>query len=173
MLNEVAKLHKEWLAMVYSIGGDLYAEDIVQEMYLKLHKYTSYDKVMNNGKVNKFYVYLTLRSIQFTYLKDKNLIIKTPIDELYNLADESSIEEQIAFNKICKLVDKETENWHWYDKQVFDLYRFNNISFRKISEQTNISWVSLFNTVKNCKLKLKNKFQEDYNDYINKDYERI
>ena len=37
-LNEVAKYHEQWIKTVNGIGGDMYAEDIVQEMYIKLHK---------------------------------------------------------------------------------------------------------------------------------------
>ena len=47
------------------------------------------------------------------------------------------------------------------------------MSIRKIAKETNISWVSIFNTLKKCKIDLKHKFGEDYMDFLNKDYERI
>ena len=47
------------------------------------------------------------------------------------------------------------------------------MSIRKIAEETNISWVSIFNTLKKCKEELKELFNEDYEDLNNEDYERI
>ena len=47
------------------------------------------------------------------------------------------------------------------------------MSIRKIASETNISWVSIWNSLKNYKLKIKDKFQEDWDDLKNEDYERI
>jgi predicted DNA-binding protein YlxM (UPF0122 family) len=47
------------------------------------------------------------------------------------------------------------------------------MSIRKIAEETNISWVSIFNTLKKCKEELREIFKEDFEDYLNKDYDRI
>ena len=46
------------------------------------------------------------------------------------------------------------------------------MSIRKISSETNISWVSIFKTLKKSKDELKDLFKEDYEDFKNKDYER-
>jgi len=50
-LKEVAKFHADYLRIVQSYGEDFYAEDIVQEMYIRLHKYAdrerSYKKTDN------------------------------------------------------------------------------------------------------------------------------
>jgi hypothetical protein len=47
------------------------------------------------------------------------------------------------------------------------------MSIRKLAKETGISWVSIFNTLKKCKIDLRENFSEDYDDYINGDYERI
>jgi hypothetical protein len=47
------------------------------------------------------------------------------------------------------------------------------MSIRKIAAETKISWVSIFNTLKNAKNILKEKLKEDYEDYKNEDYERL
>ena len=52
-------------------------------------------------------------------------------------------------------------------------YRDTNMSIRKIAAETKISWVSIFNTLKNAKNILKEKLKEDYEDYKNQDYERL
>jgi predicted DNA-binding protein YlxM (UPF0122 family) len=70
-------------------------------------------------------------------------------------------------------VDSECENWHWYDRQLFELYKNTDKSLRQISSETNISVTSIFNTIKTCKRRIKNNVGEDYEDFINKDYELI
>ena len=45
-LEVVAKQHKEWIRIVNSFGEYDYAEDIVQEMYIVLHKYADPNKII-------------------------------------------------------------------------------------------------------------------------------
>jgi len=169
MLNRLFKKHKQWINYVNKYDIKNYSEDIVQEMYIKVKKYASEDKVFNNKEINVLYIYIVLRSIIFSYLRDekkrRELVLK-PLDIEID-------EEILAENRLSEAMEKEINTWHWYDQQVFRMYRDNKTSFRKMAKDTDISWVSLFNTVKNCKEKLKIKFNEDYQDFINQDYDRI
>jgi hypothetical protein len=56
---------------------------------------------------------------------------------------------------------------------MWKLYSQTDMSIRKLAAETTISWVSIFNTLKNLKQDLKDKLQEDYIDLKNEDYERI
>jgi predicted DNA-binding protein YlxM (UPF0122 family) len=56
---------------------------------------------------------------------------------------------------------------------LFDTYITNEKSMRKLSQETKISLTSVFNTIKNCKKRLKETIGEDYIDYLNKDFELI
>ena len=47
------------------------------------------------------------------------------------------------------------------------------MSIRKLASETKISWVSIFNTLKNLKLDIKNKISEDYEDFKQGDFERL
>ena len=47
------------------------------------------------------------------------------------------------------------------------------MSIRKIASETNISWVSIFNSLKNIKNDLREDLKEDYEDWLNKDFERL
>jgi len=173
MLEQVAKHHKEWLRIVKQLGGDDYSEDIVQEMYIKLHKYSSPEKCINNGKVNKYYVFLTLKSILYSYFNERKRIRKESIDNFYDITEPETDEDLEAFNKLSEMITEESEKWHWYDQQIFNYYRDHKTSFRKMSEHTKISWVSLFHTIKKCKRKIKENLKEDIEDYKNKDYDKI
>jgi hypothetical protein len=72
-----------------------------------------------------------------------------------------------------KKVNSEINNWHWYDKMLFELYKDTGKSMRDIESDTGISLSSIFCTLKNCKESLKENVKEDYEDFINKDYELI
>jgi DNA-directed RNA polymerase specialized sigma24 family protein len=174
MLKDIAKYHSEWINMVRSMGGGNYSEDMVQDMYIKIHKYATPQKIYVDGKVNKFYIYLTLRSIVYTEFRNKENIKKESIDHYLHLADTTNdITEMEAFNNVSSLIYKDMNHWHWYDKALFEIYRDNKISIRKIADKTGISWVSIFHTLKKCKNKIRDNHSENWQDFINEDYEHL
>ncbi len=171
-LDLVSRHHKEWLKIAKIYGCGDFSEDVVQDMYLKLHKYANAEKVLRNGKVSKGYVFFVLKTVALDYHKKKKHFVDVG-GVLILPNDISNIEEKQAFDKLCAMIDTEANKWHWYDEQLFQIYKNNKTSVRKIAKNTDISWVSIFNTIKNCKGKIKERFYEDYEDYINGDYDRI
>ena len=173
-LAKVAEHHKEWIKVVQKLGEYEVAEDIVQETYIALWKYASAEKILDaNGEVRKGYVFFTLRSLYYQYYNKKKTINKVPFDGCWELFDDSNIEEHNAYNDICLMIDEEIDNWHWYDKKLFKLYRDTDMSMRDIASETNISLISIFHSIKNYKEILKNKFEREYQDYITNDYNNI
>jgi len=198
-LNEIANNHKQWLNTVKGIGGDMYAEDIVQEMYIKLHKLVqkrgNHFFLFDNGKVQSGYIFFTLRSILYSYLGQKNKHRKSPIEWLIKnldkdkqnnpvtfgeLADESYIYDEQgssdrleAEERFLQKVDLESLNWEQYDTDIFKIYKDTGMSFRTMSKYTNISHTNIYHTVKRCKESLKDALQEDWDDLNNEDYELL
>ena len=175
-LGIVAKRHQEWINIVKSFGEYNYAEDIVQQSYLTIYKYANEEKVIRNGNVSRGYMYFTLRSLYYQYYNSKRKITKVSIDDdefTFEIPNHTQMDEQVAFHKICTMIDDHIDGWRWYEKKLFSLYRDTDLSIRGIAAETNISWVSIFNTLKNAKQEIKDTFKEDYEDYINKDYDRI
>jgi len=170
-LENVAKHHKEWIEIIHKFGEYDYAEDIVQESYIALIKYADASKLIDaSGKVRKGYMFFTLKSLFFQFYNKKMKITKVPIDGCWELFDDSNVEEHKAYNDICMLIDDELENWSWYDKKLFKLYRDSDMSMRDIASETTISLISIFHSIKNYKQILKQKFQKEYDDYVNNDY---
>lgn len=175
-LAKVAKRHKEWIRIVNSFGEYDYAEDIVQQMYEVLYKYANESKIITNGVVSRGYVYFTLRSLFLQYCNAKNKVKKVRLDDeedFTQIADYSEMDEQIGYHKVSTLIDNHIDKWRWYDKTLFKLYANSGMSIRKIAKETNISWVSIFNTLKKCKQEVKELFKEDWEDFKNNDYDRI
>lgn len=175
-LRYAAKDHKKWIKIVNSFGKTNVAEDIVQEAYMVLYKYTDEKSIVENGRVNQGYMFYTLRSVFYQYHKVKKRIQVTSIeDEKFTtqIQDNIEMDEEIGYGSFLQLVDKSMEDFNWYDRKLWKLYSQTDMSIRKIAAETNISWVSIFNSLKNIKQILKNKLAEDYEDFKNEDYELL
>jgi len=174
-LKKVAEHHEDYLRIVKSLGVDDLAEDIVQEMYIKISKYCSPERILHeNGKVNKYYIRCVLYNLVFDYRKQQNKHKKVNIEEVYNLGVEYDyIEETEAYTGLIQLIGEEVETWHWYDRDLFLLYWKTGFSIRKLSEETRISTSSIFQTLKYCKKRIRTNVGEDYEDFMNEDYELL
>ena len=175
-LGIVAERHNEWISIVKSFGEYDFCEDIVQEGYLTIYKYADETKVIRNGVVSRGYMFFTLRSLTFQYYNSKKKIDKVSLDDeefTIQIPNNSQMDEQVAFHKICTMIAYHIDSWRWYEKKLFSLYRDTELSIRGLAKETNISWVSIFNTLKHAKNELNEKFREDYEDYKNKDYDRM
>ena len=165
ILNEVAKYHKDWVELAAVFDKD-FAEDIVQEMYLLLHKYNvSEEQMFTNGKVNRGYIFIIIRNIHFQLHNIRKRINKVELnDEIYNLEDDYDIQKELDWNEFRNKAEEEVNSWDWYEKKLFTLYRDNKTSIRKLAAETGISFVSIFHTLKGSKGKLRELLKEDYNN---------
>lgn len=166
MLELLSKHHNEWIKMARSIGTNN-PSDLVQDMYIRLYDYSNIEKITNNGKVNKMYVWLTLRNLYYSEYKKR--INTTLIDEVKNLQDSSEKECYKIDEKIQDCID----SWGWYESKLFTIYKDDGKSMRTLAKETGISLSSINNTLKKCKRSLITEVGEDYKDYLNKDYELI
>jgi len=175
IIDLLAEKDADWINMAKSFGvSDEDARELVQEMYLRLHRYVDEpEKIMyNETEVNTFYVYVTLRNIYLTGLK------KIPLygyldDNVLKAYEELNIEKEVAFDKILSRIRSEVDEWYWYDKKLWQIHFDKQKSMRSISNETTISLSSIFNTLKRCKNTIRDMFNEDVEDYKNGDYDRI
>ncbi|QDP51096.1 MAG: hypothetical protein Unbinned3907contig1000_39 [Prokaryotic dsDNA virus sp.] len=194
----VSKKHNEYLKIVRSFPENTknkYTEDIVQDAYIELSqlgtkKHKPNDKRINekykdlpicervlnaDGEVNMVYMWITLKRVSMNHLKQrcktKEKVIR--LGEDFDIAAIDGSENVRAYNILLQKVEDELNEWHWYDKLLFEIYLKEGRSMRILSNETGISLTSVFNTLKNCKLRLKEKVGEDFIDFLNKDYELI
>ena len=185
MLEKLGRNHSIWVKMVIGMGCKLdVAEDIVQEMYLRMHRLIQDEsKIMyNDEEVNKFFVYVTLKNMYMDYLKAKNRFTvfefredddpdKMNLDEY--IADDVDNDEQRGFENMVNSIVDEMSNWPRYDVILANIYLKTNYSLRDISNGSGISLTSIFNSVKGYRAKLKERLMEDYEDYLNGDWHLI
>ena len=168
ILLEAYKRHKNWCEIVESFGCNKdTAEDIVQEMYIRLHKYVEKgNDVTYNNTVNYFYVYKILRSM-FVDLKRKEgrvsfMDVDLIHDHQMNKIDGFMITEntfytnggyyQELYDKVMSILN----GLYWYDRKVFELLD-GEMSISELSRNTGISYYSLYNTYRKVKQILKDE----------------
>lgn len=176
MLEKLAKHHVLWIKMLVNLGCDVEdAKDIVQDMYIRLHKLVKNpDKIMYGDDINRYFVWTTLRNMYFSKLKkDKN----NSFYELYDTDDveqnEFDVAENNAFEEVINRVNEITSKWKVYDKRLFELYFMQGLSLRKISKGANIGLTSIHTSVLRYKKILRDELSEDVMDYFNNDFDRI
>ncbi len=190
MLEILSKNHNVWIAMGLSLGiPEDIVEDFIHEAYLRLNKYVDNpEKIMyNETEINKFYVYITIKNLWSDYSKAKSKYVVYSIDNYTDpsfsyvfdtsdriVYDEVNYEKEMAEQSILNKINEEVESWdHWYDKKLFKLYYKTDMSMRKLAKETKISVTSIFNSCKNYKDVLRSKFGEDFEDYLNGDFNLI
>ena len=160
VLSLLAEYHNKWLSNVNALINDenIEAEDIVQDMYLKIH--SSKDEVIKKAIVNNKphigYINKILYNMYLDMQKDES--IKT------ELKDNHTVEEkQPEINKfnIEKKIDEIVNSFYWFDRKLFNLYRKEFHTIRSLSKATKISHVVVHNTISKCKKKIKRKLRDE------------
>ena len=81
-MEHIYSRHKHWVAMVKKFGEVNYAEDVVQEAYIKVY-----------GKdINEAYFYYTLRSLTMDLHSKKVVKVEVTQDIEYSLREDESNE---------------------------------------------------------------------------------
>lgn len=143
-MDQIFANHKHWIRIVEKFGGRHYAEDIVQEAYIKVLKL--------NKEINEAYFYFTLRSLTMQLHKHNVVKVEITSEIEYELVDEEY--EDFTFEKIKPYIDL-INTWPEYDKLLYLCWVRQNISIRKLSREIGISFDSVYHTITNCKKRIK------------------
>jgi DNA-directed RNA polymerase specialized sigma24 family protein len=84
VLGIIASQHQKWINIVRSFGMFNYPEDIVQNMYLKIHKWNGkYDAsiMYNETEINEYFIFKVLRNLFLDYHKTKKVKIDSTFYE--------------------------------------------------------------------------------------------
>jgi len=144
MLEELSKRDKDWRDIAYKICNDKHlADELVQEMYLKLHD-KEYDKI------NEWFVWVTIRNIFLNKLKTKHKKYEISIELFRNIEDLVGDEEIL---KKRKEVSEALDSLDLWDREI--LLQTSEKSLRYLSKETGLSVMTLFYNKKIALEKLK------------------
>lgn len=193
-LKILSREHDRWRHMALSIcGDDSLADDIVQDMYLRIDKYvTDITKIYDEDKdeINSFYIFVTIKNVFFHWFNQQRKFHAFELKEFdFNNEDlqtyndqlcDSSLDDDIemldmerANHVVIEKILAEIKDWHWYDEKLFKLYFMTDMSLRDVAKETKISLTSIYNSVKNYREFIYEKFNEDVEDLYNEDYSKI
>ena len=124
----IAEKNEIWIDIVLSFGCTKEtAEDIVQEMYIKIQKTLKNGvaiNIMYNGEeINYYYIFKCLNS-------------------------------DVDFEQAYHKMQEELKKMYWYDRKVFEIINSGE-SIAELSRQSDIPYYSLYNTYHKVKDKLK------------------
>ena len=161
VLQILAQHQQKWetiaTKLLYS-NSQLKAIDIVQDMYIKVfEELTNNELEINNLIVNNEPHYGVIKRIikQLIQVKSKDKNNNIRLKDLHKeIADKEKPEEHID-----EKIDKVLKDMYWFDRKLFNLYRKEFQSIRKLSKATKISHVTVHKTIAKCKQELKNKIK--------------
>jgi RNA polymerase sigma factor (sigma-70 family) len=150
LLKLVSDKHNDWIRIVRSFGEVDFDQDIVQEMYLKVHANKDKDVWIRNDKLNVSYIYSILHNLFYDLQRSKSKVIKVDIEALSNFS-ENDLNNEIEKKELNLIIDKEIGSWDFYDQKLYEVYTIHEKSIRKIHKATGISVRSIHTTLTNCK----------------------
>jgi DNA-directed RNA polymerase specialized sigma24 family protein len=139
ILAELAKKDAQWRKMAFQICKDKdLADELVQEMYLKLYQ--------NTNLIKDGYIYTVLRNLFYDYAKQqKDLIIDFSNIEIL---DDGDYIEPIDYKALIKGLT-------WYERTMFELSTL--VGQRELSRQTGIHIQTIHRINKMVKSKIYGK----------------
>tara|TARA_R110000782_G_scaffold13486_1_gene39732 strand:+ start:194 stop:667 length:474 start_codon:yes stop_codon:yes gene_type:complete len=157
MFEKIYADHAKWINTTLKFGCTKEeAEDIVGNMYVIIGTMLNKGLDISYGSdVNYYYIYLTLKTSFLQMYNRKKKQNNVPLDLVLDL----SSGDYVDYEEKDNIVADELNTMHWYDKKVFELIQ-NEYSITQLSNKTNISYHSLYNTYRKTKQKLIKKVTE-------------
>ena len=145
VLEIMARSHSKWVRVARSFGLDVEAEDLVQDMYLKIYDWKGkYNKTLmfNESEVNYYFVFLVLRNLYLDKCKKEKKTIR--VGE--NFIKIATIENNLEYEQELKILKDEINSWHLYDRKIYELIYKEGYSMLELSKKTGIDYYSIYRT---------------------------
>ena len=168
LLSLLARHHEEWLKMAHKFGAGSYAEDLVQEMYIRLNKYIDDpERIMYNDEPNKLFIWVTLRNLvrKHQTRNDLHVFVDTYHDHP-EFSEEIDREPDELFEQFIDRIWETSKEMYWFDHKMFELYHSSDMSMRDIHKETTISLRTIFTTLNKAKDYVRENLYEEYQEYL-------
>jgi RNA polymerase sigma factor (sigma-70 family) len=138
LLHQLAKKDSKWREIALKICKDkMLADDIVQEMYLKLAN--------NKKQINDFYVIIVIRNLFIDHIKKQSANVS--INNFYNFTEEENTFEIDDQQK--EIID----SIYWVARDYFIMNY--DMSLREMAKVLNTNYAFIYRTMKKAKDKIK------------------
>lgn len=165
-MEEIVQLHTEWIKIAKYVGcPEHLVDDLVQDMYVKLllikEKEGSLDRLYQQNKLNKGYIFAMLSNMYAMYRRK-------PISVPYNeneTADIDGSDMERKFTILINKVESMMKDMHWYNSKLLKTYVDENHSIRSLSKATRISARSVQHTLAKVRNQIKEECKTEYYEY--------
>ena len=150
VINIIAKDHKRWITIAKSFGLEEDAEDLVQDMYIKINQWKGkYDKTLmfNETEVNQYFIFKVLRNLFLDKIKKQKKTIKLS-DTFY---EPSTSAMSMEYSERLDLVRSEIETWCLYEKKIYELVFLEGKSMQWLSDKSGIEYHTIRRAVQKIK----------------------
>ena len=165
LVDHTYRKHHTWLIQcAYNLTNNKdKAEELVQDLYLRLMEMKDCKRIMYKQDVNLYYLYRMLKSIFLNGLKKQTSTLPLD-DDLYNLAaEEYSYSADNEFEERLRLTNECLDEMYWFDAKLLRVYLDEDHSIQSLHNVTGISnstiWSSLKKTKKYVKEYVKKNMQ--------------
>ena len=154
MFQKIYNDHDKWINTTLKFGCTKEeAEDIVGDMYVIIGGMINKGLDISYGsEVNYYYIYKTLKTSFLQMYNRKKKQNNVSLDLVIDLESGTYID----YDEKNDILSEELSQLGWYDRKVFELIQ-NEYSITELSNKTNISYHSLYNTYRKTKQKLIDK----------------
>ena len=175
LVTRLYEQHAKWISIVRKLdrNSSIMPEDIVSDFYETMLYYGSPKLIKDDGSINEPYVYISLRNAFVTALTKNAKLPTVRLEDKHLAITEESDDEREAYSNLCQKVENEMASWQPAERELFDMYFTSGKSFRELGDDLDTSWTSLYYIIKHSKSKIKDALEEDYEDYLNGDWEQL
>jgi DNA-directed RNA polymerase specialized sigma24 family protein len=147
------KRHHVWLSQcAFNFANDkLEAENLVQDLYLKMLELKDIKKIMYKDDINLYYLYKMLRSLFLNNQKKSNPTQAINDDMLEIHQEEYSYEIDSEFEEVVKLTNEALDKVHWFDSRLLKVYIEEKHSIQSLHDATGISNSTIWTSMKKTK----------------------
>lgn len=153
LVDHTYRKHHTWLIQcAYNLTNNKdKAEELVQDLYLRLMEMKDCKKIMYKQDVNLYYLYRMLKSIFLNGLKKQTSTLPLD-DDLYNLAaEEYSYSADNEFEERLRLTNECLDEMYWFDAKLLRVYLDEDHSIQSLHNVTGISNSTIWSSLKKTK----------------------
>jgi len=160
VIHKLYMKHPTWVLMAERMTPLFYsltAEDVVQEVYLKIFEELKKNKlkistIIVDDKVKYSIVYLRIRNIVVDMMRSEKQTLPINIQ-----IEDKQVESEAEF---YEKIDNVINGFDWFHKKLFTLYTKKYQSIRDLSKDTKISYMTVWRHVEKCKNEIRNKMKK-------------
>tara|TARA_R110000824_G_scaffold226688_2_gene414455 strand:+ start:63 stop:590 length:528 start_codon:yes stop_codon:yes gene_type:complete len=164
-ISDIARFHKDWVKYVTknSMSGlqRSYAEDFVQNLYVKLLESKSFCDVKiydSKKQINKMYVFKTLKCLMIDDVKKIKLKTNKIIEDIIVINPEviTHSQREAIVVKMKTAIEKMPKK----DQNIMNLYMYEMPSIRKLSKELGNARETIKIKLNKCKKIIKKEFYD-------------